>query len=335
MSDQDDKVQSDDKTNLSKDMLEELLSDAATTANAEAPPEAASENTPSSDGCELFDWSQPTHFSCSQLDRLKDLFEKCCQGLAERVSEGLGAPVEVSVKGVQQRHYRTFVGKLGSDAFLFSLANRTGLPPGAFVVHAGLGLAWIERLLGGTDSTEEEAPAKLSQLDESLLNTVAGWVVDAVCRTMADAPLPAYALREGLVRPDVAVLDTATDEIVVIELAFGGPAGTGSCRLALPVAAVDPLCGQADDEQQTPSDPARDRENVESVLGMISVEMRVRLGHGELTLEEIINLEIGDVIVLDNVTDQAIPLDVDGIESFAGMPGLSEGNYAMQITRQK
>ena len=334
MSDQDDQVQCDDKTNLSKDMLEELLSDAATAANAETPAEA-SEEVPPGEGRDLFDWSQPTHFSRLQLDRLRELFEKCCYALGERVSGELGASVETSVKGVLQRHYRAFVGKLGSDAFLFSLANRSGLPPGVLVVHAGLGLAWIERLLGGTDSQGDATSMKLSQLDGSLLNTAAGWVVDSICETLAAAPLPKYELREGPVRPEAALVNTATDEIVVIELAFGGAAGTGTCRLALPVAAVDPLCGEADDEKQTPPDPARDRENIENVLSMIPVEMRARLGHGELTLEEIMNLEIGDVIVLDNSADEEIPLDVDGVESFVGRLGLSEGNYAMQITRVK
>lgn len=335
MSDQDDSVQSDDeKTSLSKDMLEELLSDAATTANDDASPEAA-ETAPPSDGCELFDWSQPTHFSHSQLDQLKEMFDKCCLSLAERVGEGLGVSVETSVKAVLQKHYRTFVGTLDSDTFLFTLSNRAGLSPGALVMQAGLGLAWIERLLGATEAGDEEALTKLSQLDESLLSTAAGWVVDAVCKTMAAAPLPAFELHEGPVRPEVAVLETTVDEIVVIDLAFGGPAGTGSCRLALPVSAVDPLCGDSDDGQQTPSDPDRDRENVEYVLNMIPVEMRVRLGYGELTLEEIINLEIGDVMVLDNPTDEAIPIDVDGIESFVGMPGLSEGNYAIEITQVK
>jgi len=333
MSEQDDEVQSDDKTNLSKDMLEELLSDAAATANAEASPGAAPESAPPSGDSDLFDWSQPAHFSRSQLDRLKALFEKSCTGVAEHVSQELGAPAEVSVKGVQQRYYRSFVGKLDSDGFLFSLVSRTGLPPGALVIHARLGLDWIERLLGATDTSEEEAPAELSHLDETLLNTAARWVVEAVCKTPADAPVPAYELRDGRVRPETALTDAAVDEIVVIELAFDGPAGTGSCWLALPVEAADPLCGEADDEQQKRPDPARDRENVESTLGMIPVEMRVRMGRGELTLEEIINLGIGDVIVLDNATDEEILLDVDGIESFAGMPGVSQGNYAMQITR--
>jgi flagellar motor switch protein FliM len=58
----------------------------------------------------------------------------------------------------------------------------------------------------------------------------------------------------------------------------------------------------------------------------------VKLGEANVDLQDIINLEIGDIIQLDR--DATIPLDVmvEGVPKFKGIPGLVKGNRAIRIT---
>ena len=58
----------------------------------------------------------------------------------------------------------------------------------------------------------------------------------------------------------------------------------------------------------------------------------VKLGEANVELQDIMNLEIGDIIQLDR--DATIPLDilVEGIPKFKGIPGLVKGNRAIRIT---
>ena len=62
------------------------------------------------------------------------------------------------------------------------------------------------------------------------------------------------------------------------------------------------------------------------------MDVRAELGTALLNLADIINMEVGDVIVLDNaVSDEAI-LKIEGVPKFKGYPGIFKGNKAIKIS---
>ena len=321
---------SDARHTLSQDMLKELLAEAAGGG-------AAGAAGAGGDRCEPFDWSQPTHYSRRQMDHLRALFKVCCQAASERLSKEFGDAVSVEIARFDQRHFTTFCAKAAQDeAFLFLLSGDKGQSDGAFVVPPALGHAWIERLLGATEPGEQP-PKRLSALDQSLLVTVAGWVVEAVCGRLAAESVPGYRLVERLHTPVPGARERADDEILAIEMAMESPAAKGAMTIAFPVAALDGLCGGAvDDEEHVSrpeSDPEADRQRLLGTLALIPIELAVRLGTSELTLDEIIHLEPGDVVVLDRRTDDEMEVEIGGALTFMGRAGRSSCNHALQITR--
>ena len=60
--------------------------------------------------------------------------------------------------------------------------------------------------------------------------------------------------------------------------------------------------------------------------------LQIQIILANVDLQDIINLEIGDIIQLDR--DATIPLDVlvEGVPKFKGIPGLVKGNRAIRIT---
>ena len=319
---------SDARHTLSQDMLKELLAEAAGGGAAGAAGSGG-------DRYEPFDWSHPTHYSRRQVDHLRALFKTCCQAASDRLSKEFGDAVSVEIVRLEQRHFTTFCAKAAQDeAFLFLLSGDKGQSDGAFVVPPALGHAWIERLLGATEPGEQ-TPKRLSALDQSLLVTVAGWVVEAVCGRLAAESVPGYRLAERLHTPAPGARERAGDEILAIEMAMESPAAKGVMTIAFPVAALDPLCGGADDEHvsRPESDPEMDRQRVLGTLALIPIELAVRLGTSELTLDEIIHLEPGDVVVLDRRTDDEMEVEIGGALTFMGRAGRSSCKHALQITR--
>ena len=61
--------------------------------------------------------------------------------------------------------------------------------------------------------------------------------------------------------------------------------------------------------------------------------MKAVLGSSSISVNDFINLHIGDVIRLDRGIDEELEVYVGNIKKFAAMPGSANDNYAVRITQ--
>ncbi|MDK2839321.1 MAG: flagellar motor switch protein FliM [Thermosipho sp. (in: thermotogales)] len=69
------------------------------------------------------------------------------------------------------------------------------------------------------------------------------------------------------------------------------------------------------------------RENLARTI----VELSVAVGETNLTLWDILNLEVGDVIRLDTFKEDPLKIKLNGKDKFLGVPGVFKGKYAVKI----
>ncbi len=63
------------------------------------------------------------------------------------------------------------------------------------------------------------------------------------------------------------------------------------------------------------------------------VDLMVRLGHTQISGKDLLNLQIGDVVRLDQYAADASHILVEGVVKFAGYPCIYKGNQAVQIAQ--
>ncbi len=61
--------------------------------------------------------------------------------------------------------------------------------------------------------------------------------------------------------------------------------------------------------------------------------MKVNLGESEISLSELMDLKIGDVIPLDQDASGEFNIQVEGVPKFKGLYGVHHGSVAVQLTR--
>jgi flagellar motor switch protein FliM len=63
-----------------------------------------------------------------------------------------------------------------------------------------------------------------------------------------------------------------------------------------------------------------------------NANLLVKLGEADITVDDLTNLNVGDIIQLN--TDATTPLDVlvEGVPKFRGIPGILKGNRAIKVT---
>ena len=65
------------------------------------------------------------------------------------------------------------------------------------------------------------------------------------------------------------------------------------------------------------------------------VDMDITLGTTQLTGRQLLNLKVGDVVLLDQDEDDLLTARVQGVLKFQGEPGLVKGNKAFKVIREQ
>jgi len=62
------------------------------------------------------------------------------------------------------------------------------------------------------------------------------------------------------------------------------------------------------------------------------MELSVELGNSRISLRELLDLDVGDTIMLDKPCTSELQVMVEGVPKYKGIPGLRHGNKALQIS---
>jgi flagellar motor switch protein FliM len=228
-----------------------------------------------------------------------------------------------------------------------SLLNAPGTV-GVMSLGAGHGLALLvlegelgHSLLAGAlgDRKARSAPAnaeghsELTNLEKLVLKHLLGMLSDA----MGLAWTGVLPFKPEVMRfesdPRMVMIANPSDVIILCSFEITG-AIDGRLQVALPYAAVEPakklltspprLGGQRDVRFSTAL--ARELDGVE-------VELKVQMGRRKLSLNELLNMAVGDVLTLNTSETAPLPVFVQGRPKMTASPRVVGGGMAIEILR--
>jgi len=65
------------------------------------------------------------------------------------------------------------------------------------------------------------------------------------------------------------------------------------------------------------------------------VEVVIELGQTHITGRQLLNLDIGDILLLNTDTEDLLEAEVEGVRKFYGLPGTVKGSKAFQVVREE
>ena len=131
----------------------------------------------------------------------------------------------------------------------------------------------------------------------------------------------------GVVPPSDVIISTTFE--VELENA------SGTIALVIPYATIEPIKNKLNASFQTESDRG-DKEwmgKMEEHLKAADASVLVNLGAATITVGDLVNLNVGDIIPLSQDVDGELSLNIEGVPKFKCFLGVSRGNRAVQITR--
>jgi len=277
-----------------------------------------------------YNWLEPHYFNKMQLMKLDDFAERVATAMAAKFSDFCRNEFEVTITSISQ-HF--------ADEFLLSSGGRRKeyfIPFGTDDDHlcgfVGMPeqttLVWAKQLLGDSES-EDSSGKVLSPLEESLLLDLSSALIEVFF-----SPYPSSNFRPtgNLVRGRWPLEVSSTQELCKISFNVKktGEAEGSEAYFLISCRELEPITGKTTQVAEDFSPNAIYRA-VLNHLQEIPVTVTAQLASTVLTFEEMMNLETGDILLMDRKVNEPIELFVDNRHICYGWPVKCAGRYAVSI----
>lgn len=272
----------------------------------------------------LYDFSRPDRFSKEHLRTLHSIHSSFAAGLATTLSNLCQSQTAVDLIGVDQISYKEYRASIPSKTVIAEVAMQQFTTSILLEVNPNLVGLWVDCLCGGDPHLPSE-PGKLTPVDLA----VARNVLASCLEVYADSWASMVELKPQIRR---AVDSETYDDIFLPSetvLVCGFEVHTGQCvgmmTVCIPAAGVEAILPALTTARMTQASRKQDRAaagDMRNALAPVILPCRVVLGRANISLSDVMNLEVGDVIRTDRAADAEIEFWAGDRHVFNCRPGM-------------
>ena len=251
------------------------------------------------------------------------------------LSSALRKVVDISVRSTELIKFGEFLKTLPvpSSLNLFRMNPLRG--NAILVLETRLVFTLIDIFFGGTGELEVKAEGRdFTAIEQKMVKRV---VISAL-EDLQNAWKPVFPLQVAYTRTEINpqfVAIVPHSEVVVV-VTFDVEMGKAPMMLTIciPYSMVEPIRGKLDSGFQSDQNEEdhvwgkRFRDN----LAEAKIDLLVELGTTEITVEDFLRLQIGDIINLDHEAAQPLNIKVEDVTKYRGYQGSYKGKQAIKVT---
>ena len=282
-----------------------------------------------------YDFARPAKFSKEHLRTLEIIFEHYGRLLSTNLPVYLRKNIQIEVMNSEAVTYSEFSNAL-SNPVLLGIVNFAPLKGNIILELAtNLGYAMVDRMLGGPGAPLDRM-REFSEIELLIIERMMN-----VCINLMREPW------ENVVdiHPHMERIETNSQfaqiispsemiAIVTLNMKFGDVEGL--MNICLPYMTLENVMDklntkywystmqQADDEGYADA--------IEALISRAPMPVKAVLGNSMISVNDFINLQVGDIIRLDTKVDEELDVYVGSIKKFTALPGASGEQYAVRVT---
>jgi flagellar motor switch protein FliM len=282
-----------------------------------------------------YDFRRPERVSKEQLKGLQSLFEAFSRELGIVLPPFLRTVVRVDLVSIDQLTYDEFILSVARPTSM-SIIDMTPLE-GRAVIELSPSMVFpiVDRVLGGRGQALGSS-RELTEIEDRIVYRIVLMILDSWKRAWEHL----VELKMGVVNQEsdpLIVQIVAGSEMVVLvgyEVYIGET--VGSMNICVPLLVVNPILDQISSQahfqrQLAPELMQEYRRRIERIVRRASVPVEPVLGSARLQLSDLLRLQRGDVITLDTMHAEAIPVRVGGVPRFMAKPGRRGEQSSVQL----
>lgn len=282
-----------------------------------------------------YDFSRPTKFSKEHLRTLEIIFEHYSRLISTNLPVYLRKNVQVTVASSETNTFSEFTNALSSPVIL-GIINFAPLN-GSIIMDlaTNLGYAMLDRMLGGSGLPLEKS-REFSDIEQSIIEKVLVMFTQLLrdpWRNVIDiSPL----LSRMETNPQFAQVIAPNDMVAIVTLNMKIGDVEGFMNICLPFFTLEDIMDKLNTKYWFSTMQENHDENyesyIESLIRKVDIPIRAVLGKSTISVNDFVNLQVGDCIRLDSRVDDDMNVYVGNIKKFTALPGADKDSYAVRIT---
>jgi flagellar motor switch protein FliM len=267
---------------------------------------------------------------------LEIIYERFIRTFRVSLSNSLRKISTISIISTDLLKFGEFVNTLPIPSCMCIMRFNELRGPALLVFESKLAYAIIDSYFGGTDRPFTKIEGKeFTQIELSFMRKI----MDMAINDLEEAWAPVHRIDAQYLRteinPQFVGVVPPSDVIIATTLEVEFESASGTIMVVLPYSTIEPIKGKLSSNFQTDNDMADSiwTAAMNEHLKNIEANVIVRLGEAEMTLGDLLTLEPGDIIPLNQDASGEVVVAVEGVEKMRCLMGTYKGNRAVQITK--
>lgn len=282
-----------------------------------------------------YDFRRPERVSKEQLKGLQSLFEAFAREFSVLLPPFLRTVVRVDLTSIDQLTY---------DEFILSVARPTSMTivdmnplEGKSVIELSPGVVFpiIDRVLGGRGHALS-APRELTEIEGRIVNRIALMILDSWKRAWDQLIEFDMSIENQESDPLIVQIVAGSEMVILVGYEIYVGEQVGSMNMCIPLLVLNPVLDQISQQtrfqRQVSDELARStRASIARAIRNANLRIEPVLGRARLSLNDVANLQVGDVVTLNSREEDPLPVMVGGIPRFLAKPGRRGEQSSVQI----
>lgn len=290
-----------------------------------------------------YDFYSPRKFTTEKLKLLRNIFENYCRIAASQMNSLFRLSSDMEVLAVEEQRYSEFNNSLmDSDVMTLvkiMLPEQAKNPPILMHISPRLMVNMVDRMMGGTgDDDSVDSGYVYTSIESVLYQNVMAYLINSM-KDAWSTYIRLGAEFERLEQDPSMFQDISLDEtvaIVVLTVKMGEI--TGNINICIPGTLLIDIFNTIDRKKNVNLDVEEDAANTkDSIMDSIrdsALYVNAQLGVVEVSLEDLYNLRVGDVIDLNKPKESEVSLFIEDQPWFIGKLGVYKKNMAVKIEKR-
>lgn len=286
-----------------------------------------------------YDFSRPDKFAKDQLRTLEIIHENFSRLLNNFLSGYLRTYIEVDVISVQSLIYTEFSNSISNPAILGIVDFAPFSGQVIIDVSADIANAMIERVLGGTGKSVSASKENrtLTEIEMTLLRNILIKFINLLKEPWGNIVELRPKLENIETNAQFAQIVSPAESVALITFNLHIGENEGMVNICIPHYVIEPILPSLSSRLWFATSNKREvteeeRGALETGISRSKINMTAVVGASTITVSELMNLQKGDIILLNKKVEDPLDVFVEDKVKFKAKPGIKKKNVAIMVT---
>ena len=286
----------------------------------------------------LFDFRLPNRISKNQLRTIRNINENFAESFASFLVSKLQTIVNINVTSIDQIYYSEYILSVSNPACLYTFDIKNTDIKGILELNIDLALMLVDRLLGGNGNGTKQSNV-ITPIEQKVIAVMAERVMLDLRKSWQIIDDMEFKIERFESDIDFAQITSQSESVLLISFEIIICEQSYMMNLCFATFAFDKILAKLSTQKLSTIRATKHAgittdEIIANNLYRTYLPVVVEFGTAKISLQNLFDLEKGDIILLENSIADEHPVKVGNKLLFRGRAGVSNKHKAIKITRK-